>query len=763
VTDYLRGFLNIREGESAPLLWVTGLYFLILNSDIFLNHFTETVFLKRFGIHYLPVVYMTNAALTFFIMAGMTVVVMRVQVKRLLAYALLFCALTALLFRLLIPFGFHLLYPLLFILKAQFKAVLGILFWNLANTLFHARQSMRLFPLLTAGGVMGSISGSFLTPFISRSIPLDNFLLIHTGALLTAALTVRTWDPPFLKTSSDTHTVSSGSSNLFREWKKVAPVVKASRLVQILIVLSFIPNVILPIMNYQFRFVIDRYYATEGNLITFFGYFWGVQNSISLLVLLFVGNFYRQWGLPLALLFHPLNYVLAFCGFLFRFDLYAALYAKVSTNIFRTSMNRPASASLYGLLPRSVRSLVRSFLRGNIVRLGLFTGAALLVITEGLFHPRYLSFIGLFFGAGWVVAVLVLKKDYPRILINIITEQVGRGHRMEPYPSPLSFKKWDRIRCADLPEGAVSQIEKAFVDLALKYALRDFEETEERNLLLRHLDQKRWREMNSLLKAFPDPDHSSRLEIVRRGMISSDSRLRANSLEALAYLLEPALSQLLVPLMEVDPSRRVMSAARKRFHIPEFRNDETLLCSRLLRDGDWVTSLLAPCFARKEGICDRQIPESGDRERRVHIAENAGLLKKSPIFDELSVEELVAFARLARRKSYPVGVFPMESSPEGRLHLMASGEALLILEDDEGRKEEVMVEGGLCGELSLFQPPPYRMFMKVDRPSIILTFSGQDILDAAETYPAILMRIAGVLLRRITDLDEPKANRREKF
>jgi hypothetical protein len=65
-------------------------------------------------------------------------------------------------------------------------------------------------------------------------------------------------------------------------------------------------------MNYQFNFAVNEQFATESGLIEFFGYFRGVLNIISLVILLFVGKLYDRFGLPVALMFHPFNYILVF-------------------------------------------------------------------------------------------------------------------------------------------------------------------------------------------------------------------------------------------------------------------------------------------------------------------------------------------------------------------------------------------------------------------------------------------------------------------
>jgi ATP/ADP translocase len=144
-------------------------------------------------------------------------------------------------------------------------------------------------------------------------------------------------------------------SSIIKEFKKVLPLIRESTLVKIIIILALMPNVALPLMNYQFNFAIDQTFATEGKMLYFFGYFRGVLNIISLIILLFVARIYSRWGLPVALMFHPFNYILAFIAFLFRFDIFSAMYARVSTRVLATTINNPARAVLMSLFPVSYR------------------------------------------------------------------------------------------------------------------------------------------------------------------------------------------------------------------------------------------------------------------------------------------------------------------------------------------------------------------------------------------------------------------------
>lgn len=419
-------WLKIYENEIGLFLWTAALLFLVRSSGMILNNYAETAFLKRFGVEYLPIVNMINAVATFLVMGFLVGLMDKLSSARLLFYLFLFCGMSVTVIRLLIPLGIDFVYPVLFMLKAQFEVLLALLFWNLANDLFNTRQSKRLFPLVTAGGVIGLILGSFGTPFLAKTIAFDNLLFVYLGICLAGAVVVKSMSGHFpVIMMKNKPALKKGKRNsMIDEFKRVLPLLKESTLVKILIVLTFTSNVVVPIMNYQFNFAINEQFATEGGMLQFFGYFRGFLNIISLIILLFVGRIYGRWGLPVALMFHPFNYMIALFAFLFRFDLFSAMYARMSTNILRTTINIPANAILMGLFPKSYRNLVRPFLRGTVVRMGLFLGSGLILISNPFFHPRYLSLVALPFVLTWIIGPFVLKKRYSNILLDMVSKNM---------------------------------------------------------------------------------------------------------------------------------------------------------------------------------------------------------------------------------------------------------------------------------------------------------------------------------------------------
>ncbi|MFU8768209.1 MAG: Npt1/Npt2 family nucleotide transporter, partial [Desulfotignum sp.] len=484
-TKLLR-LINLYEEEISLFLWTAALLFIIRSSGIILNNYAETAFLKRYGVEFLPLVNMLNAVATFFITGFLAVFLSRTSGARLLFYIFIFSGAIVTAIRLLIPLGIDLLYPLLFMLKSQFELFQAMLFWNMCNDLFNMRQSKRLFPLLTAGGVIGLILGSFGTPYFARLFSLDNLLYLYLITTIVGAAMIQAMGRSY---GSLIYTEKTGRSALkkppmMEEIKRVYPLVKDSILVKIVLVLTFMPNVVIPIMNYQFNYAVNDQFASETAMIQFFGYFRGALNIVSLFILLFVGRIYGRWGLPVALMFHPFNYMLAFIAFLLRFDVFSAMYARMSTTIIRTTINMPANGILIGLFPESYRNMIRPFIRGTVVRIALFTGSTLILLSTPLFHPRYLTLVALPFMVAWVAAPFVLKANYSRILRDLISKNM------------LDIKSMDQKELSQIfnQEKTLSDLENSFLAArgkdALWYAglLKNFSATRLDQLILKNLN-----------------------------------------------------------------------------------------------------------------------------------------------------------------------------------------------------------------------------------------------------------------------------------
>ena len=435
--DRLGRWLRIHRDEMALFAWTALLFFFIRLSNILLNNFAETAFLKRYGVEHLPAITALNSVVTFVLMGMITPAIARVRGGRLLARTLVVGGLTVGVVRVLMPLEIRLLYPLLYVMKTQYEVLPALLFWDMANDLFSTRQSKRIFPLVTAGGMLGGILGSFGTPLLARMLTGDNLLLAYpvfafAGAAVVWGLGLRfPLGEPVGAPPAPPGAPRPSRISVVREVRKVWPLLQSSTLAKILLLLTLIPNLVVPILNYQFSFAVNEAFPTEASLLGFYGYFRGVQNVIALVLSFMAGRIYGRFGLPVALMFHPVNYVFTFLAFLLRFDIFSAVYAGISVGVIRRTLNAPASTALYGLLLPHQRAVLRPFLKGTVVRAAILLGSGFVYLSKDAFHPRYLSLLGLVLVAGWIATTVVLKRRYAAILLDLIRQELPSFHALD--------------------------------------------------------------------------------------------------------------------------------------------------------------------------------------------------------------------------------------------------------------------------------------------------------------------------------------------
>ncbi len=631
----LLGFLKLYEEEVSLLLWTAALLFIIRSSGIILNNYAETAFLKRYGVEYLPIVNMLNAIFTFVITGFLTAFMGKLPGARLLTYVFIFCGISVTLIRILIPFGFELLYPLLFMLKSQFELLQAMLFWNICNDIFNTRQSKRLFPLLTAGGVIGLILGSFGTPYFARLFQMDNLLYLYLCTTLLGAGIVQAMGRsyPSLIFSEKKETKGKKKASMIQEFKDVLPLIKDSVLIKIVLVLTFMPNVVIPIMNYQFNYAVNDQFASEASMIQFFGYFRGGLYTISLFILLFVGRIYGKWGLPVALMFHPFNYMIAFFAFLFRFDFFSAMYARMSTNIIRTTINVPAGSILIGLFPASYRGMIRPFLRGTVVRLALFVGSSLILISGNFFHPKYLSLVAMPFMLIWLAAPFVLKSKYPKILMDLISNNLLDIKSMAQEELGQIFKG-DKI----LP-----QLKEAFLSARGKDAIWYGKLL--KNFSTQDLDE-------IILESLENQDDETKIALIK--MITPQGI--ASSMENLIPFLDPQKPEVTIAILKIFCLQGSKSIKKIKLSVSPFINNPhpvvkgfTAAC--LYQGNPEKYSVMIDKWLESDDINDIQsgIVSAGLSGERIYIDTLLKILSRHDI-DQIIPDIIIALSRLRARE-----------------------------------------------------------------------------------------------------------------
>jgi len=436
---FLRRVLRVYPQEVKLLVWVTLIQLVMRVSSVLVNNFAQTAFLKRFGVEHLPTIFMIEAVLTFFFASYVGLLMDRFKTLRVFSGLLIFFALSAGLIRGLLPYNILLIYPILYILKSQAIEILPILYWDILSDIFTTQQSKRLYTLITAGGVLGATLGSLLTGPVARWVGVDNVLLIFVGGLTLAAV-LNEFTEKIVGAPIEPRTGRRrNKGGEFREnLKAFVASAKKSSLLKYMILIIAIPNMVLPVLDYQFNVAVDAYFATEGKTLYFFGLYRGISNAVMFGILMFSGRIVTRWGVATSLIFHPINYLIAFGALFLRFDIFSGIYARFSTETLKTTINNPARAVLYNFFPPDMRGLIRVFLRGSIVRASDFAGSGLLILVKGLMAPRFLSLLAAPLVLIWIWTSTRIKKRYSSMVIESLTAgQIDWRHLED-----VDFQAW---------------------------------------------------------------------------------------------------------------------------------------------------------------------------------------------------------------------------------------------------------------------------------------------------------------------------------
>src|SRR5689334_13510871 len=220
----VRRFLDIRPGETLPVL-ATFIYIAVVIAGFLLaKSIRSGLFLKEYGAYALPYVY---AAVPLAVSAFVPIsnrLTNRYGQRVVAVWTLVFFAANALLFW----YGFHvgaggrLLPAVLYVWVNCFGIIAPVQAWSFANSLFDTRQAKRLFGLVGAGASLGAILGGLFARVLVRPVGGPaNLLLVLTALIFAAALIVAFANahirrPGLARRSQQTHPFSETLAEIAR-------------------------------------------------------------------------------------------------------------------------------------------------------------------------------------------------------------------------------------------------------------------------------------------------------------------------------------------------------------------------------------------------------------------------------------------------------------------------------------------------------------------------------------------------------------------
>ena len=421
--------LRPGEGRSVGLAVTTSFFasagLMIGGSGI------EALFFARYGVSKLPVMYLVLGATMFLLTVGFGSLIGRVGRGRACLLIPTALAVIAAVGRVALAADVGWITQALWLLQGAAQFLVALSVWGLAGIVTDTRQAKRFFPLIGAGGVLGYVIGGFATKPLASAIGAPNLLLVWIATLVIVVvigsrlLSLGGHERP--RTRADRVGPIDG---LVRGWRYA----RRSTLMRWLALASVMFSLLFFSLYLPFSRAATEQYPDPDQLAGFFGVFFGVATGVAFLLSLFVTNrLLARFGVPTVLLVLPLLYLVAF-GVL-TVDTSFVLLA-----VFRFGqvawLSGGASSSweaVINTVPADRRDQTRAFLYGGPTQVGTMLAGVIALVGERSLSPKALAGIGFVCAAIAVVAMIGVRRAYPRELVAALRE--GRPHVFDAAPA----------------------------------------------------------------------------------------------------------------------------------------------------------------------------------------------------------------------------------------------------------------------------------------------------------------------------------------
>ena len=133
------------------------------------------------------------------------------------------------------------------------------------------------------------------------------------------------------------------------------------------------------------------------------------------------------------------------------------------------------------------------------------------------------------------------------------------------------------------------------------------------------------------------------------------------------------------------------------------------------------------------------------------------VLRKVPLFSDLSEAELARFAEVTREREYPKNsVILFEDDPGDALYIVSTGQVKVVLIGEDGREVilSVLGDGDFFGEMALIDDEPRSAHVIAMRDSQLLVLRRDDFQAQLVAQPKIGLKLLRVLVQRLRRADE---------
>ena len=418
----------VHEGETGNVLYFL-FFFMIVSAGMAVGHGTaDALFFKRFGIEYLPVMYIIQSLLLALVSTLYAAFADRVPAESFFKVLLgILAALVAASWLIISRAGPSLIYPayyLVYEVASELLLVHSALYMNQnMNTL----QAKRLSPLIYAGAQVGTIAGGMLLAVFAPVIGTQNLVMAWCLLLVTGIVAVGF---RHRRHGASVHfRAHARPRNLLQDCvldiKQGVRYTVDSELLRAASFSLFFMVIAFYILSYSVNRVYTRTFASEAELASFFGGLTAVTSVIALVSQLFITNrVIHRFGVRRVNLLFPLTTLASMCTLVFSFSLPAALLGSLNKDALMPAFRNPVVTMFFNVLPDYLQGRARAMSIAVVLPLALFLCGSLLWVMLKMDDTRFFLVPGALAAFCYFLFNRRMNRAYISTLLSTLRERL---------------------------------------------------------------------------------------------------------------------------------------------------------------------------------------------------------------------------------------------------------------------------------------------------------------------------------------------------
>jgi len=442
--------LKIQPGEGVLVALVTSIMFAANFGGAVGSPGIEALFYSRFGVEFLPYMYIILGLVSPLTSILMTGLMARVRATRLYMIMPLVMAILLVGARMLVVADLTWFYAVLWLGMNVFWILQSLFSWGSAGLVCDTRQAKRLFPLFGVGGIVGLALGSLATRPLVNVVGTENLLLFWSFGLLAAfILEQRVLSLGSVQLGSE---FGRSDTGFLEHLKQSYRTVRSSSLLSWMAIAAVLFAVLYYSLVFPFATAVSNEYPDEASLAAFLGTFQGIATGVAVVASLFFANrLYSRFGFMTTILVYPIIYLVGF-------SIVAASASFAALTLFRfvqifwsEGVSEGANQAMFNVVPPEKRERARTFIRGVANQFGVSLAGVVLLLGDRVLPTQYLYLIGAGAAAFTTYFVWNARKSYGAAVVSAL--RAGQSHIFYSEEQPFGGFRQDARAVATAVDG----------------------------------------------------------------------------------------------------------------------------------------------------------------------------------------------------------------------------------------------------------------------------------------------------------------------